>query len=167
MRLIPTFRAICLAAVTALASPPVIANAGSLKDENLVALMPKGFVVGKTENQGSILITEFVPTGETVHDWTQMVTVQIFHNLKRFDPDAFVGAIGKQWSAACEKSTVQKLKSGQENSYPFTLWLMSCPLNGQTGKPENTWVKAIEGNDSLYSVQYALRTGLTAEAIPR
>jgi hypothetical protein len=36
------------------------------------------------------------------------------------------------------------------------VWYENCPLNTATGKPEFTWFKAIEGNDSFYLVQVAL-----------
>lgn len=37
------------------------------------------------------------------------------------------------------------------------VWLYQCPLNPQTQKPEIMWLKAIQGADALYSVQYAYR----------
>ena len=35
--------------------------------------------------------------------------------------------------------------------------MLTCPTNKQTGKPEWTWFKAIQGNDSFYVVQKAFR----------
>jgi hypothetical protein len=46
---------------------------------------------------------------------------------------------------------------GPENGYPAAVWLLSCPRNRETGKPEITWFKAIQGNDSFYVVQKAFR----------
>jgi hypothetical protein len=35
--------------------------------------------------------------------------------------------------------------------------MMNCPRNAQTGKPEITWFKALQGNDSFYVVQKAFK----------
>jgi hypothetical protein len=139
--------------------------AAGLQDENLLTMLPTGFVIGFTANQGPMTIMEYVPRGETVHDWTSMVTVQISHNLQKADPDTFVQAVSKRWIGSCENSGVQKLTSGAENGFPFTLWLMSCPLNPGTQKPENTFFKVISGDDSLYIVQYAFRSNLDPSKI--
>jgi len=34
---------------------------------------------------------------------------------------------------------------------------MNCPLNKDSGKPEITWFKAIQGQDSFYVVQKAFK----------
>ena len=43
--------------------------------------------------------------------------------------------------------------------------LQSCPLNKATGKPEITWFKAIQGNDSFYIVQVAFKAWPSKEQI--
>ena len=40
-----------------------------------------------------------------------------------------------------------------------------CPLNQATGKPEITWFKAIQGNDSFYVVQKAFKFMPTNEQV--
>ena len=35
--------------------------------------------------------------------------------------------------------------SGDENGYPAAVWLLNCPNNPATGKPEITWVKTMQG----------------------
>jgi hypothetical protein len=54
---------------------------------------------------------------------------------------------------------------GRENGYPSMVWLQSCPLNKATSKPEITWFKAIEGNDSFYVVQLAFKAWPSKEQI--
>jgi hypothetical protein len=58
---------------------------------------------------------------------------------------------------ACAGSAAFPLASAQENGYPIALWLMACPRNKDTGKPEMTWFKAMQGNDSFYVVQKAFK----------
>ena len=113
-----------------------------------------------------MLGAEYVPHGETVTNWSRMVTVQVFRNMKKVDPDQFADQMRRSWLAACPGSDVQKIKSGQENGYPFLLLVFACPLNTKTGKPENMFAKFIEGDDAFYSIQYAYRSDLTKDNIP-
>jgi hypothetical protein len=153
-----------LAALSALVATNT-ASAGPFQDETVLVPVPKGFAIATQGDQGAMTIAEYVPQGEMVSNWSQMVTVQIFHNLKSVDPDRFAEGIKSQWLAHCAGSEVHKVKDGQENGYKFSLWLFACPMNTQTGKPENMFNKLISGNDSLYSVQYAYRSELTKEII--
>jgi len=142
------------------------AMAGTLQDENLLAPLPNGFKVGSSIEKGNMSMNEFVPQGETVEDWSQMVTVQIFHGVAGEDPDAFAGHMKKLWTNACTGGEVKKIKTTTENGYPVSIWMFTCPLNPQTRKPENMWLKAISGKDSFYTVQYAYRRELTQDIIP-
>jgi hypothetical protein len=106
---------------------------------------------------------EFVPDAESVENWSTMVTVQIFHDVRNGDGDAFAGNLGRLWQGACPDSSADKLEGGEVNGFRFALWSYACPLNGQTNKPETMWLKAISGADALYVVQYAYRASPTAE----
>jgi hypothetical protein len=154
-----------LAALAAIAAP-LPSPAAPLVDENIFVVIPNDFQVGRQDEQGPTILAEYVPRGETVSAWSRMITVQVFRNLKRFDPGQFGVGMKQTWLAACAGSEVQKVKDGQENGYPFSVWLFECPLNTKTGKPENMFAKFIAGNDALYSIQYAYRSALTKEVIP-
>jgi hypothetical protein len=130
-----------------------------LEAENLLVAMPDGFEVGYTaaSPDGNQEIHELVPSGETVEDWSAMVTVQIFHGLNDVPGDVFAGNLGDSWMGACTAGTVTKLTDGEINSFPFVLWTYLCPLNPQTGRPETMYFKGISGSDAFYAVQYAYR----------
>ena len=51
--------------------------------------------------------------------------------------------------------------------WPTLNWRIACPLNRTTGKPEFTWFKAMQGNDSLYVVQVALKARPSEETTTR
>jgi hypothetical protein len=141
------------------------AASAPLQDENLLVVVPDHFQIGNQRAQGPTIIAEYVPEGETVSDWSRMVTIQVFRNMKKFDPDRFADGLKRRWGAACAGSEVVKSKDGQENGYPFSLWVFTCPLNPATGKPENMFAKFISGDDALYSIQYAYRSALTKEKV--
>jgi hypothetical protein len=46
-------------------------------------------------------------------------------------------------------------------------WLQKCPVNKQTGKPELTWMKAMQGKDSFYLVQKAYKFEPSAEQMTK
>jgi hypothetical protein len=127
-----------------------------LVNENLLVEVPPGYKIDFQEHKPNSLMNEMVPTSETINDWTEMVTVQIFYNLKT-TPDAFVSKMASGWIAACPGAKSDAVVSGPENGYPAGVWLLNCPKNPATGKPEITWVKTVQGNDSFYVVQKAFK----------
>jgi hypothetical protein len=151
--------------VLAMFGAPSALSAQGLQDENLIAAIPNGFKIGKQGENGPMIAAEYVPQGETVSDWTRMITVQVFRNMKKFDPNQFAEGVKRSWVSACAGSDVQKVTEGTEGGYPFAVWLFKCPNNPQTGKPETMFTKLVGGNDALYSVQYAYRAALTQDLI--
>jgi len=146
-------------------APP--AMAAGLVNENLITTAPPGYRVGFQDKNGQRQMVEWVPDGETVENWTEMVTVQIFYHVK-MAPDAFMQDLAKRWMASCPGSPdAHTIANVVENGYPSLVWLLDCPKNPATGKPEITWFKAVQGNDSFYVVQKAFKFGPSKEQITR
>jgi hypothetical protein len=129
----------------------------TLQAENLLIAQPSGFKVGNQASSGNSEISEWVPAGETVEDWTQMLTVQVFHH-STVDPATFLRGIGKRWADACPGSSAKGVFTGQVNHYVVSMLVLRCPKNPTSGKPETTAFRAIKGKDALYSVQRAFRS---------
>ena len=152
--------ALILAALSASAARP------DLENENLLVTAPPGFKVGFSDEKPDMLMTEFVPSKETVEDWTEMVTVQVFFGVST--RQQFMDDMGKRWRAACpDAEEAHTVAEAPENGYPTLVWLLSCPKNPGPGKPEITWFKAVEGNDSFYLVQKAFKFEPSKEQITR
>jgi hypothetical protein len=128
-----------------------------LENENLLAELPEGFKVDYQAEEGNQTITEMVAEGESVEDWTTMVTVQVFLGKTDTTPQQAQDILTNDWFNACANSETYPVADGAENGYNFVLWQLYCPLNSATQKPELTYMKAIQGNDSLYLVQVAFR----------
>lgn len=129
----------------------------SLENENLLAELPEGFKVDYQAEQGNQTITEMVAEGESVEDWTTMVTVQVYLGDTNTTPEQAQQTLTDSWFNVCENSESYPVADGTENGYDFILWQLYCPLNPSTQKPELTYLKAIQGNDSFYLVQVAFR----------
>jgi hypothetical protein len=154
-------RAACLA-LTAFALALGAPSAHALEGEVLLVTVPKGYKIGYEKKAGNQIMTEMVPEAQTVKDWSEMVTVQIFLNMRGVTPAQYRQRIQSAWSQACEGSTFSLVKEDGEGGYPTVTWLSECPHNNATGKPELTWMKAIEGRDSFYVVQKAYKFEPTA-----
>ena len=136
-----------------------------LRNENLLVGMPQGFKVGFSDSRNGMNMQEWVRAGETVQNWTEMITVQVFLSRKDLEPTQFLMTLQKQWASACKDSTATPVATGKVNGYESSSILLRCPLLASTGKPETTMVKAIKGNDSFYVVQRAVRAAPTSERL--
>jgi hypothetical protein len=144
-----------LAALVLGASAFAAALGQSLLDaENLLFSPPKDFKLGYQSSHDNSLLTEWVPSAETVEHWTQMLTVQVFRGAAVEAP-IFLGGIGKRYMDACPGTTAKGIYTGQVNGYVVSMLVLKCPLNPKTGKPETTAFRVIKGRDALYSVQRA------------
>jgi outer membrane protein assembly factor BamE (lipoprotein component of BamABCDE complex) len=147
---------------SAQANPPAAPAAGP-QDENLLTRLAKGFKVGSQGDSNGETAREMVPEAETVQDWSRMITIQIFHRLPNANPNTFADGMQTRWAGACKGADFETIAGAPENGYPASIRRFSCPLNSQTGKPENTFMKFVGGADAFYVVQYAYRSGLTPE----
>ncbi|OPY15131.1 MAG: hypothetical protein A4E70_00831 [Syntrophus sp. PtaU1.Bin005] len=142
-----------------------VCSSAELRDENLVLNIPSGYKVDYQVRQGNMLLTEMVPHHQSVKNWTEMVTINTHLGLRNISPESYRAKIQQLWDASCKGSQFAPVTKGKENGYPFVLWLSVCPLNPSTGKPEYTWFKAIQGNDSFYVVQKAFKFNPSEEQI--
>ena len=132
--------------------------------ERLVFTLPKNFEKAyHSDRIGSL--TEYVPHGENVEAWTEMITAQIFLGLK-VDPAPFLQTVGGGFGKSCPGfSSPQRIITGQANGYVVSMLVVKCPLNPATGKPETTLFRVIKGKDALYSVQHAWRSVATDKEV--
>jgi hypothetical protein len=141
------------------------AAAAQLVNENLLVAVPDGYKIDYGDKKNTMIINEMVPVTESIKNWSEMVTVQIFLGMKDVTPEEFKGRMEGLWRSACPQAESHPVASGDENGYAAAVWLMSCPLNPTTGKPEMTWFKAIQGKDSFYLVQKAFKFAPSKEQV--
>jgi len=138
-----------------------------LKGENLIISPPAGFMVGYSDTKNFVSLTEWVPSNETVHNWSEMVTVQVFSRRADLNPVPFLRTLQGQWLAACPASTPASVMSDKVNGYEAATMLLRCPRVVATSRPETTMFRAIKGNGSLYLVQRAIRSTGTPDEVER
>jgi hypothetical protein len=153
--------AMAIVAAAALGLPAL----GALEDENILAGMPDGFKVGAQQNNGQTILMEFIPEGETVEDWTTMITVVVKHDIDDANAVDVASNMGAAWGESCPGAKAGPLVDDVTNGYAYVIWQYECPLNSQTGKPETMMMKVIPGRDALYMVQYAVRAAPSIEFV--
>lgn len=112
-------------------------------------------------------MTEMVPDDETVRDWSEMVTTQVFSQLVGKTPEDLLRGIGEKWVGGCPGTTHGDIINGNANGYPVSMLLLRCPQLPSTGKPETTLFRAIRGTKTPYLIQYAFRQQVTAVLISK
>jgi hypothetical protein len=124
--------------------------------ETLLVSPPAHYKLGFHSAKNNSLINEYVPAAESVDDWTNMATVQIFRGAA-VDPPTFLQTLAKGYIEHCPGTTAKGIFTGNVNGYVVSMLLLTCPTNPKTGKPETTAFRVIKGADALYSVQRAWR----------
>ncbi|XOB61027.1 hypothetical protein ACMC56_10470 [Campylobacterota bacterium DY0563] len=139
----------------------------NLKDENIMQGIPKGFKLGfKDYNKKThISLIEFIPKGETVQNWSQMITTNIYHKNIKLSAKEYIQYMNSSWKKSCQNNYTKFLPDGKENGYEYALFMAYCKKNKMTNKEEFTYFKAIKGNDSFYVVQKAFAYSPTKEEV--
>src|SRR5215213_6808102 len=129
---------------------------GGLTGENLLVEIPSGYELGHHQKADQGEISEFIPKGETVEGWSEMITVQLLpaHNSNA----KFYATFESLAKQACTDGSTEVIATTEENGYPVKVFILSCPTNQQTNMGETTFIKTIEGKDKFYVVQKAWRT---------
>jgi len=160
--MLKTFRVAMVAALmgsAALATPPA--------GERLVHTNPSPFVVGFHAANADQSIEEWVPSGENVDRWTRMLTYQRFTNLvaRGEDAPAFARRMQGLLRGACAGVQLDAITTGTENGTHVAQFGSRCPRNPQTGLPETTFFKMIDGASDLHVAQVAFRHAATADEV--
>jgi hypothetical protein len=136
---------------------PLFASGSPLENESLLLAPPSDFRVGYQKTLPREVMTEWVPDGETVEEWTEMLTVQIYRGATVTAPDFLRGVADRYINDCRGTDTGKGMHTGQVNGYVVSMLVLMCPNNPRTGKPETTAFRFIKGADALYAVQYAWR----------
>jgi hypothetical protein len=137
-----------------------------LQNENLLMTVPRWVQNGFPRENEDMLVSEMVPVDQSVSNWTEMVRVQIFYALKA-TPGQFKIEMNKARARVCSGISSQALTEERENGYATLVWYENCSLNTATDSPEFTWFKGIQGNESFYLVQVALKIQPSDDASTR
>jgi hypothetical protein len=122
-----------------------------------------GFVVGFEASNDQQSIHEEVPAGESVQDWTRMVTTQRFTGAAtRLTPAEFLEMMARNMAAACPRARTSPAVMGSLSGNATARFRADCPLLAQTGKPETFFMLVVSDGEDLHVKQVAFRREPTA-----
>jgi len=148
------------------ASAALLLGASPAAAERLLSPVQPGFVVGHEAANEQQSLLEEIPAGETVTEWTRMVTTQRFGGAaSRLTPTGFLEVITRNLMAACPGAQASKVLTGTRGGHPSAQIRAFCPLLAQTGKPEAFIMLAITGESDVHVKQVAFRRVPTDEDI--
>jgi len=78
-------------------------------DIRLTHRHPSGWKVGHEQQNDRALIREYVPAGQSVHDWREMITLQVFRNLAlnpKAAPAEFLGRLANLMRRTCPEAVL-------------------------------------------------------------
>ena len=134
--------------------------------------IPARFVTAHENTQGNFYIREAVPKGETVSQWTQMITItgsQGMASVANFTPQKLAASIALGFKKACPESFAVKdlgeTKFGEQEAY---LAVAGCGRvdSSADGHSEMALIAAVKGASDAYTIQWAERTPQGAAAAP-
>lgn len=129
------------------------------KDENLVVEIPdsKNYYHAwkDVDRKNRFMLIEYVPKGQTVHNWREMVTTSVNYRNLPVTPKTYARKVMALSQEQCGGPQGKILKTGKSNGYPFALFFYGCTKSPATGKPEWNLTVAFKGRDSFYSVSKA------------
>lgn len=145
-------------AIAVMAGPAATAIAQP-QEEYLVQAPLPGLVMGYRQEQGGSLIEERIPPGETVHDWSQMVTTQRFAGTaaRGVTLETWVGSFLGGLRTGCPGYGGGEPAYFEADGLRAVTFRVDCPHNPATGKPETFLLRAIAGSADLHVVQVAYR----------
>ena len=149
------------------ASPAKAANTRvELFERELVFNLPPGFVRVTDKSNGTNVLIEYVPKGQTTADWTRMVTIQAYRGLGASPHPT--SAIARQafYPAACKIGPIYRDFGEQSRGGGVKQTIIA---NGCASLPAGAYPKALKGAgeqdfimmfrdaDTIYTLNYAER----------
>ncbi|MGO4837721.1 hypothetical protein AB4144_36305, partial [Rhizobiaceae sp. 2RAB30] len=90
--------------------------------------------------------------------------VQVMRNINGYTLAGFYAGMKEAWADMCPCGTTEIVERGREERQPTLFWAHACPLNRNTGQPENTWFKGLVRGGRVVIVQKAFKFEPSAKA---
>jgi hypothetical protein len=125
-----------------------------------------GFVEGHRVERPYGMIVEWVPEGETVQNWTRIITVQRFGEAAtRQRPREVIANMARDLSASCPGGVPGAVETLRVSGRQAARFRADCALNPGTGLPETLFALAIAGERDMHMFQIAFRRVPSAEDV--
>jgi hypothetical protein len=161
-RCLPTL-VVLLAQVAAAAAPPAARVVTPVFHRLVAFSLPPPFKVGFERTTGNILVREHVPEGETVDNWSRMITLQGVQGMAynaQATPQGYLLALARGFQQHCPDTFVA-LDLGPQPMVREASFakVVSCGHVSAGGKAhsETSVMLAIQGSDDFYALEWSER----------
>jgi hypothetical protein len=125
-----------------------------------------GFIEGHRVERPHGMIVEWVPEGETVQNWTRIVTVQRFGEAAtRLRPRDVIGNMARDLPVSCPGGVAGAVETMRVSGRQAARFRADCAHNPGTGLPESLFALAIAGERDMHMFQVAFRHVPSAEEV--
>jgi hypothetical protein len=123
--------------------------------EWLAMPMPEGFFTAHKQQAQVGTIEERIAKGETVEDWTRMVTLIALESPLSIQ--RYAATFDDRLRSGCPGAVSTAMAYTDLAGHMALASRLDCPLNPQTGKPETLFYSVISVNGRLHMLQVAFR----------
>ena len=145
--------------LVAIAALSGAARAGA-EEERLRVAVPEDWTTVPSVEQGEVRLEQFLPPGQSVNDWVEMIMVVTHLGAGGMDPGAAAGALVQASETSCGETAMAPPGSGEINGRPMVALVLACrdpaAIEGaaaQVKRFEVTGAMVIQGAANLYFVQ--------------
>jgi hypothetical protein len=127
---------------------------GAAAQESLRVAVPEGFALVHRVETEQGAVREFIPLGQTLDGWGEMLTVQRFAVAAGGDPSGFVQGVLAELQAVCATPLATPVEAGQAPPYADAMAVLGCEVSPRTGGTEIFALRAIAGREAMHVVQF-------------
>jgi hypothetical protein len=123
--------------------------------EQLFIVPPAGWSIGYHDLKGNTDLTEMVPSGQSMQNWTDLLTVELVQGKPTVDAQTLLAGRLDSIRQGCDNVGAGPPQLAVENGYDTGVRAFACPKSKRFGKGELTLYKVIMGNHRTYIVTRA------------
>ena len=101
------------------------ARAGA-EEERLLVAVPDDWTIVPSVEQGQVRLEQFLPPGQSVDDWVEMVMVVTHLGAGGMDPAAAASALVEASEATCGETAMAPPGIGEINCRPMVALVLAC-----------------------------------------
>jgi hypothetical protein len=117
-------------------------------------LMPAvpDYVLAHTQKNATGAIAEYVPKGQTVQNYTRMITTNLLGGFGRVPPPELIKEFVARYVAACPGAKVMAVPMGRDAGARI-----DCTRHPRTGKTETVFARALPAGPDQYIAHITYR----------
>jgi hypothetical protein len=131
--------------------------------EQLKFKIPEGWEIVHQNSNEQQHSTQIIKAGETLDNWTIMITAQTILAAEKYDPESFIDQLSENAQQTCGNVRLFDDTSGVHDGYPYIQKMLACLPNKTTLKNERINIKAIKGKEAFYVLKVAYRKPLNRD----